>query len=77
MSRSNYTNRDDNGYRVPQPKTRSRRVYDLCIVNGISQTEAAAMIGMNVVTLRVLLWKIRNPGVANATERNNRKVRKQ
>lgn len=57
--------RDSRGWRVPMLGTKSRVVYEL-LIRGLGSRKIIAETGYEPRTVRVLVWKIRNPGLANA-----------
>ncbi len=61
--------RDEIGWRVPRPSTKSRQIYDLAKA-GKGSAEITKITGDKGSVVRVLLWKIRNPENANQQEYN-------
>lgn len=69
------TTRDERGWRVPRPGTRSRCIYDL-MVSGARAKSIVASIGGDAQTIRVLMWKIRRPAAANKASLKSYRKRK-
>lgn len=69
MRRPLRNDRDERGWRVPRAGTRSRAIYDMLIL-GHTPAYIHSVIGGNLVAVRVLIWKIRNPGDANGWRRD-------
>lgn len=60
--------RDSRGWRVPTSGSKSRRIYDL-LVKGRTTGQIALRLRLDVGSVRVLAWKIRNPEADNALRR--------
>lgn len=61
--------RDDNGWRIPREGTKSAEIYRLAR-EGKKASVIATELGMNRLTVGVLLFKMRNPGASNARSLN-------
>lgn len=68
--------RDESGWRIPTPGTKSRRIYELAR-DGNSIGDIAHWVESSSETVRQLLFRIRRPDHYNATQRQNRKMRRQ
>lgn len=69
-----YRPRDNDGWRIPRPGTKSSAIYHLA-KRGMPNQEIAKMLEMTKRSVTVNLWRIRNPGPSNAmaySYRNNR-----
>jgi hypothetical protein len=58
------SNRDERGWRIPRPGTRSRRIYDL-LCEGLSTGKIHSIVGGSYATTGFLIWKIKHPETAN------------
>lgn len=65
---ANLLERDEDGWRIPRPGTKSRGIYDLAR-DGVKPQIIAKMLNMSPGTVRVLLCHMRNPGPSNAFNR--------
>lgn len=56
--------RDENGWRIPRPGTRSRTIYDM-LRRGYTPGEIHRRLGGAYGTLSFSIWRIRHPEQAN------------
>ena len=66
--------RDERGWRIPRPNTKSRQIYEL-LVMGATPHEIAAKLILPAATVGVVIWRIRNPddhNSASALDRSGR-----
>lgn len=59
--------RDERGWRIPRPRTKSAKIYELMLM-GKTLGYIQNRLGGKKGTLAVLIWKIRNPEDANAAQ---------
>lgn len=62
--------RDENGHRVPRDGTLSKSIYELASL-GMQPMQMAARLNVKPLTVRVLLFRIRNPARANELARRH------
>lgn len=66
--------RDERGWRIPRPGTKSRQIYDLLIV-GKRRFEIVAATGISDQLVSAFIWKIKHPELANWHENQKRDPR--